>query len=108
MEKRSDYIVYGNTEEISLNLKFLSNKLEIFADEISTKTNLSYASRIFPNILRCISRQLIILEASLKLPIEVAAGACRIVFEINLRTRILTMDNEKIKEFGIERVYEEI
>lgn len=69
---------------------------------------LQEGARVFPNILRAIARQLTILSKNTSLPIEVIAGACRTVFEINLRVRLMMLKPELIREFWIERVYEEV
>lgn len=103
-----DMIRLVQQDSLPEHFKKISNQFNQRADELWTQTYLSEGARVFPNILRAISRQLTILSSSLSLPIEVAASVCRTVFEINIRVRLMTKQPELIKQFGIERVFEEI
>jgi hypothetical protein len=103
-----DYVNFGTPSDVSAHLVEVCGRFEHLANDIWTKTHLQEAARVFPNMLRCIARQLRILGASMDLPIEVAAGACRTVFELNVRTRLMTAHPDRIREFWVERVFEEI
>jgi hypothetical protein len=63
--------------------------------------------RVLPNILKSTTRQLKILDASSGLPIEVAAGACRTTFELNIRLRVVLNDAQAMKDFIAEVLYDE-
>lgn len=103
-----DYVTIGTTEDVSVHLAETRARFEALADSIWNKTHLQEAARVLPNVLNCIARQLRILESSMTLPIEVAASVCRTVFELNIRTRVMTANPSRIKEFWAERVFEEI
>lgn len=103
-----DYVEFGTPGDVSAHLVEACARFERLADQIWTMTHLQEAARVFPNMLRCIARQLRILGASMDLPIEVAAAACRTVFELNLRTRLMTAHPDRVREFWVERVFEEI
>ena len=108
-EKRvRDHVKFGTPKDVSAHLLDACSRFEHLADQIWGKTRLEEAARIFPNMLRCIVRQLRILDASEQIPIEAAAAACRTVFELNVRTRLMTAHPDRIKEFWVERVFEEI
>lgn len=108
-EKRiRDVIVVTAPENVPKFLKQKCTQFETLAAQVWEKTFLGEAARVFPNMLRCIARQLRILRASFDLPIEVAASVCRNVFELNIRTKLMTAHPERIREFWIERVFEEI
>jgi hypothetical protein len=103
-----DFVTHMPPSEVPSHLAGLCRTFEAFADEVWQKTHLQAAARVLPNMLRCISRQLRIMQASATLPVEVAAGACRTVFELNIRTRIMIADPDRMTQFWVERVFEEI
>jgi hypothetical protein len=108
MKRVRDYVKFGSPKDLSVHLK---NKIAEFESEATRIWSLSYldeACRVFPNVLRCIARQLRLLEGSSNLPVEAAAGACRIVFELNLRVRLMMQKPEFIRTFLAERLFEEI
>ncbi len=108
MEKLRNRVRFVPIEDLPKALTEAAESFEKRAEELWSKIELQEAARVFPNILRTIGRQLRILAGSIKLPIEVAAGACRTVFEINIRVRLITQDPKLIKEFWVERVFEEV
>jgi|GEM_PF-3386789 len=108
MTQLRDKAIFVDQDELTEHLKEVVSEFEKRANELWELTSLQEGARVFPNILRAIARQLDIVSASSSLPIEVLAGACRTVFEINLRVRMMTLKPSLIKEFWIERVFEEI
>jgi len=107
-EKRvRDVVQFVEPEQVSRKLDEACARFETLAAAIWYRTDLAEGARVFPNMLRCIARQLQVLGASATLPIEVAAFACRNVFELNLRTRLMTKYPDQIKDFWAERVFEE-
>jgi len=103
-----DYVQHSSHEKLSAHIEQKCKEFELLAETIWNKTHLGDACRVLPNMLSCIARQLRILNASMNLPIEVAAGACRTVFELNLRTRFMISHLDYIREFAAERAFEEI
>lgn len=107
-EKLRDHVAFGTPDEVSAYLSQACADFERLAAEVWKKVHLQDAARILPNLLRCIARQLQILNSSSTLPIEVAAGACRTVFELNIRTRLIAQEPQLMREFWSERVFEQI
>jgi len=108
MKKISDHVKIGSIEEMQKTLNNSLNEYELFAKVLWESHFLEEGARVFPNIIRCINRQLNILKVSPSLPLEVADGACRTVFEVYIRTKLITDQPELIRDFFIERVFEEI
>jgi hypothetical protein len=108
MKKISDHVKIGSVEEMQKSLDNSLEDYESFAKVLWESHFLEEGARVFPNIIRCINRQLNILKASPDLPLEVAAGACRTVFEVYIRTKLITDQPKLIRDFFIERVFEEI
>lgn len=108
MEPIKDHVIFQDHKAFAEHLKRRIDKFEALADQIRNRTELEDAARVFPNVLRCIARQLRILETSSSLPIEAAAAACRTVFEVYVRTKLMTEKPELIRSFWVERVFEEI
>jgi hypothetical protein len=108
VERIEDHVIFEDQKAFAEHLKRRTEKFEDLADQIRNRTELEDASRVFPNVLRCIARQLRILGASSSLPIEAAAAACRTVFEVYVRTKLMTEKPELIRSFWVERVFEEI
>lgn len=108
MRKLSDHVKIGSIKEMQKKINDNVKGYESFAEVLWNSHFLEEGARVFPNIVRSVNRQLIILKDSPSFPLEVAAGACRTVFEIFLRTKFIINNPELIKEFFIERVFEEI
>lgn len=108
MKKIRDHVVFGDSNELSKHISQRIGQFEAFANQLWNNTHLEEGARVFPNILHCVIRQLQILEASPKLPLEAAAGACRTVFEVYVRTKLMTERPQLIREFWVERAFEEI
>jgi Family of unknown function (DUF5677) len=102
-----DILVEDTTAEFMENLDTQISHLENKAAEIGKFEELGSACRLLPGLLRATARQLFILKASCKLPIEVAAGACRTTFELNIRTRILLSDPTQFDAVQLEFVGDE-
>ncbi len=86
----------------------MASDLESDADQIEKMRELGDACLVLPGLLRCTARQLCILNASANLPIEVAAGACRTVFEVNIHTRLVTTSPDRMREVQSQAGYDEI
>jgi len=108
MTKLRDKVKIVPLSELPMELKKAAAHFEKRANEIFLLSHLQEASRVFPNVLKAMARQINILSACASLPIEVVAGACRTVYEINIRIRLMTQNSELIKEFWIERVFDEL
>jgi hypothetical protein len=108
MTRLRDKVTLVSPSKLPEHLMKAVSEFEKRADELWEVTSLQEGARVFPNILRATARQLGILSASPSLPIEVVAGACRTVFEINIRVRLMTRNPSLIKEFWVERVFEEV
>lgn len=104
----SDFVKSGALEDLTAHLQKRRDVFEKKATTIWQSTNIGDACRVFPMLLRCISRQLLILEKSADLPIEVAAGACRVTFETNIRARLVIGDAGALMDFQIERATDEL
>jgi len=102
-----DYIQEGNLADLSAALRKQIESLEEKASEIWKQTHLGDACRVFPALLRCTARQLLILDKCHDLPVEVAAGACRTTFETNIRVRLATTDPAYLMKFQLEFVGDE-
>jgi hypothetical protein len=98
----------GSPDDYAAHVEDVCAKCEVLANSLGRKTSLGEAARVLPNLLRCVARQLRISVAAIDLPIEVAAGCCRTVYELNLCVRLLTNDPSQIQSLSVERVFDEI
>ena len=105
--KIKDVVVFGTPEDVSADLLRKAKELDDEANAIWQRRELDDVSGVYPGLLRTTARQLRILEASSSLPIEVAAGACRTTFEVNVRTRLVVADPAYLVKFQMEFVGDE-
>lgn len=108
MKRIKDHVVFGDSSNLSKHLTQRIDGFESLAKNLWNNKYLDEDARVFPNVIRCIIRQLQILEASPRLPLESAAGACRTTFEVYVRTKLMTERPQLISEFWVERIFEEI
>lgn len=64
-------------------------------------------SRVFPGILICVGRQLILMEHAGAFPVEVTAGAGRVTFEAMVLVARMGLNQRRIDEFEATRWFEE-
>jgi hypothetical protein len=108
MQKIGDHVQFREPHELAQHLHNTAQSFDTEAKRIWQMRQLGDACRVLPNVLRCTARQLRILAASAGLPIEVAAGACRTVFEVNLRLRLVATSSANLQDFQVERVFDEL
>jgi hypothetical protein len=108
MTRVRDHVQFGSPQQVSTNLQRQAELLDKDADRIWPLRELGPICHVLSNLLRCTARQLRMLDKSAMLPIEVAAGACRTTFEVNIRTRLVISNPARLHEFIAERVFDEI
>jgi hypothetical protein len=70
-----DLVQIGSEKTVSVHLQAMAAKYEKEAGRLWTMVELDSGARVWPGILRCVARQLTIIDAGQNLPIEVMAGA---------------------------------
>lgn len=108
MPRIKDFMVQMSPEAWSASLVERASQFETRADALWRRDELKDGSRVYPAILRCTARQLRILARSADMPIEVAALACRITFETNIRARLSVADHGYLLRFQQEFVGDEV
>jgi hypothetical protein len=66
------------------------------------------APRMFPAILNCVARQLLIADLCKVFSVEVVAGTCRITFEAMVLVIRMAMEPRRIAEFEAAKWFEEV
>jgi hypothetical protein len=99
---------FGDEKALSAHLQLMAGRFENEADSLWQRVDLDAGARVWPGILRCLARQLQIIDLAQKMPIEVLAGACRTIFELNIRTRQMVSQPGLIREFLNERAFDEM
>lgn len=74
--------------------------------EYIEKLRLGDASVVLPSMLRCIARQLNTVLYN-NLPVEVQAGACRIVYELRDHASLMAQHPERVSKFLAQRWFNE-
>jgi Family of unknown function (DUF5677) len=105
--KLRSMMVEGSSQDLMDVVDMRIAEFEEKAKELWHLEQLGGASRVLPGLLRATARQLLILKASISLPVEVAAGACRTTFELNLRARMAVADPSQFESLQLEFVGDE-
>lgn len=108
MKRIQDHVRLVDDADVTTALQARRAQLEGAAkDLLQEKPTLGIAAVVLSNVLRCAAGQLHILELAWSLPLEVSAGACRTSFELYIRAKLLEGKPESIRDFYVERAYDE-
>jgi hypothetical protein len=100
--------VIGSNDDLKENLRAFATRLESVASTLYARSDLGNGCRAYPRIARSTAEQLLLLSRHLTENIEITAGVCRIVFEINVTFRYCLSSPERLKDFVTQRGTDEI
>lgn len=107
-DRLSDFLLPASDADVDASLLTHANNLDVKSEEIYCNQTLGDASSVIPGILKGTARQLAIAATSRDVFLEITAGACRTVFELNIRARLCISNAIEIERFQIESVRDEI
>lgn len=108
MEHIRDHIRHVDESAVQEALQARRAQLERSAEQLLEQRELlGIGAVVLSNILRCAAGQLYILEVGWSLPLEISAGACRTAFELYVRTKLAEANPAALRDFYVERAYDE-
>jgi hypothetical protein len=100
--------VIGSNDDLKKSLQVFATRLESVASTLYARSDLGNGCRAYPRIARSTAEQLLLLRRHLTENIEITAGVCRTVFEINVTCRYCLSSPERLKDFMTQRGTDEI
>ncbi|HUK81345.1 MAG TPA: hypothetical protein VLZ12_01815 [Verrucomicrobiae bacterium] len=97
----------GSTADVLANLEHYRDLLNQRANRILGLGVLGSASRVIPNFLIAIAKQIQIVREHYDSFIEIHAGVCRTTFELNVALRYVLSDERRLEDFLTMRVNDE-
>jgi hypothetical protein len=103
-----DIPALGDMDDLRINLVAIASRLQSVGKCLALRTDIDIGCRVYPAIADSTARQLGLLARMLEEPIEIAAGICRTVFEINIALRYCLSSPQRLDNYSIQAATDEI
>jgi len=108
MKRLRDYAKIGSASVVRANLDDLASKLQQAGQLLLTQLDLGIGCCVYPEIARSTAEQLQLLAKHIDEPIEITAGICRTVFEINVVFRYCLSSTNRLGAYADQSGTDEI
>jgi len=103
-----DHVRQGSWDDLRKTLGDLESQLRSAGDALFVREDLQEGCRVYPAIARATADQIRLLATHAEQPIEITAGICRLVFEMNVVLRYCLSSPENLVNYADQAVSDDI
>lgn len=103
-----DHFQGGSWDDVRRSLKDLAHEVRIAGYALLTRPELGAGCRVYPAIAQATADQLSLLAELVQHPLEITAGVCRLVFEINVVLRYCLSSQARLEAFNDQAEADEV
>lgn len=103
-----DFVLQGTNEDLVNNLVSIAQRLKNAGSSLYNRDDIGDGCRVYPAISNSTAEQLLLLSRNISESIEVSAGVCRAIFEMNITIRYCMVSDENLMSYAERSATDEI